>query len=183
MKYDTLQRKYKLAVCRTAYDKLQLLFLDWWNDFLTVDYFAEYYEVSRERAERIIAIGRTIHNRRTSRWTITPSLKLDTETVTDNGSNHPQRIWRKLCWLTANCYVDESRTDLNVIPSSINSHINSIGFNPSLTNFSLASSLIWFISERFPKGVSHLPIHIEDVKQTRKRVTEHLDREFTFQNN
>ena len=67
MNYDTLQRKYKLAVCRTAYDKLQLLFLDWWNDFLTVDYFAEYYEVSRERAERVIAAGRTIHNRRTSR--------------------------------------------------------------------------------------------------------------------
>mgnify|MGYP003655136285 CR=1 FL=1 len=71
MNYDTLQRKYKLTDCfegppRTAYDKLQLLFLDWWNDFLTVDVFAEYYEVSRERAERIIAIGRTIHNRRTS---------------------------------------------------------------------------------------------------------------------
>ena len=29
-------------------------------------------------------------------------------------------------------------------------------------------------SERLPKGVSHLPMHIEDVKQTRKRATEHL---------
>ena len=73
MNYQKLQRKYQLgprrkaAEVRTVYDKLQLLFLDWWNDFLTVEYFAEYYEVSRQRAERVIAAGRKIHNRRVAR--------------------------------------------------------------------------------------------------------------------
>ena len=46
-------------------DTLQLAYLDWLNDFLSVGGFASYYGLSTERAERIIKAGRAIHIRRT----------------------------------------------------------------------------------------------------------------------
>ena len=38
------------------------MFRDWFNNFLTVACFADYYGISESRAERIIDTGRKIHN-------------------------------------------------------------------------------------------------------------------------
>lgn len=40
------------------------LFLSYFNDFLTVDNFAEYYGLTRERALHIIRYGQAAHNRK-----------------------------------------------------------------------------------------------------------------------
>ena len=39
------------------------MFLDFWNDFLTIEGFADYYWMSDKRAETIITIGRRIYNK------------------------------------------------------------------------------------------------------------------------
>jgi hypothetical protein len=48
--------------------KLMDLYLDWVNNFLTVERFAEYYELSLERAHRVINLGRTLHEKRVEKW-------------------------------------------------------------------------------------------------------------------
>ena len=40
------------------------MFLDWFNNFLTVQAFADYYGISRWRALRVIELGRLLHNRK-----------------------------------------------------------------------------------------------------------------------
>jgi len=42
----------------TAY---KMMFLDWFNNFLTIERFAEYYGYSIQQARRVIAKGRTLH--------------------------------------------------------------------------------------------------------------------------
>ena len=42
---------------------LHALYLSWFNDFLSIEYFAEYYNLSLEQAIRCIDIGRRIHNK------------------------------------------------------------------------------------------------------------------------
>ncbi len=42
--------------------KVERLFLIWLNDFLTVNCFAEYLGISKEKAIRIIRIGHKINN-------------------------------------------------------------------------------------------------------------------------
>jgi hypothetical protein len=42
-------------------DKIHAMYLDWCNNFITVSRFAEYYSVSEAKANRIIEVGRTIH--------------------------------------------------------------------------------------------------------------------------
>jgi hypothetical protein len=37
--------------------KIENMYLDWFNNFLTIDEFADYYEISRFKALRIISIG------------------------------------------------------------------------------------------------------------------------------
>ena len=37
------------------------LYLDWFNNFLTIERFAEYYEISVKHARRVICKGRVIH--------------------------------------------------------------------------------------------------------------------------
>jgi hypothetical protein len=37
-------------------------FLDWYSNFLTVDYFAEYYGMSEQTARHIIYKGRLLYN-------------------------------------------------------------------------------------------------------------------------
>jgi hypothetical protein len=37
--------------------KIENMYLDWLNNFLTIDAFADYYEISRFKALRIISIG------------------------------------------------------------------------------------------------------------------------------
>ena len=45
-------------------DSLQEMYLDWFNNFLTIKRFAEWYAISEERAVVIINVGRKIHNQR-----------------------------------------------------------------------------------------------------------------------
>jgi len=39
----------------------QTLFLSWINDFLTLERFAEYYDLDTEQARAVISEGRAIH--------------------------------------------------------------------------------------------------------------------------
>ena len=48
----------------SVYEKLQNLYLDWRNSFLTRERFAEWCEITEDRAIRIIELGRKIHERR-----------------------------------------------------------------------------------------------------------------------
>ena len=41
-------------------DKFVTMYLDWVNNFLTVECFAEYYQISVDDAQKIIDIGRSI---------------------------------------------------------------------------------------------------------------------------
>ena len=43
--------------------KLRGLFLDWFNNFLSVERFAEYYQLGIEDAKRVIELGRTLHEK------------------------------------------------------------------------------------------------------------------------
>jgi hypothetical protein len=45
-------------------NKLETLYLDWFNNFLTVERFAEYYEMPVAKAQRVIRIGRCLNHRR-----------------------------------------------------------------------------------------------------------------------
>jgi hypothetical protein len=46
-----------------AYDKYEELYLDYVNDFLTVERFANYYGMSKEYANHVIEIGRKLNNK------------------------------------------------------------------------------------------------------------------------
>lgn len=48
----------------SVYEKLQNLYLDWLNNFLTRERFASWYDITEERGNRIIELGRKVHNRR-----------------------------------------------------------------------------------------------------------------------
>ena len=39
-------------------DLVERLYLDWFNNFLTIERFAEYYNMTVEQAEKIIKVGR-----------------------------------------------------------------------------------------------------------------------------
>ena len=41
--------------------KLITLFLDYFNNFLTVERFASYHGMSEEKARRVICLGRKLH--------------------------------------------------------------------------------------------------------------------------
>jgi hypothetical protein len=45
----------------TMKKKLQNLFLDYFNNFLSVEGFASYYGFEVEKAKRVIELGRKIH--------------------------------------------------------------------------------------------------------------------------
>jgi hypothetical protein len=45
-------------------DKLQALYLEWVNQWLTVPAIADYYGVTVERMERLINVGRRVHESR-----------------------------------------------------------------------------------------------------------------------
>jgi hypothetical protein len=47
--------------------KLADLFLDYFNNFLTVDRFAEYYGLEPRVASRVIQWGRKLHEKRAER--------------------------------------------------------------------------------------------------------------------
>tara|TARA_R110002012_G_scaffold106399_1_gene247670 strand:- start:1843 stop:2001 length:159 start_codon:yes stop_codon:yes gene_type:complete len=41
-------------------EEIQEMYLDYFNNFLTVGVFAEHYGISKEQAEGIISLGRTL---------------------------------------------------------------------------------------------------------------------------
>jgi hypothetical protein len=45
-------------------NKLETAYIEWFNDFLTIGGYADYYHISDERAERIISLGRKLNHRR-----------------------------------------------------------------------------------------------------------------------
>ena len=49
-----------MGLCAMKHDPAAL-FRDYFNNFLTVACFAEYYELTPEEAENVITIGRKLH--------------------------------------------------------------------------------------------------------------------------
>ena len=47
----------KREICRK-------LFIEWFNNYLTMEVFAEHYDMRITQAERAIKLGRILHNRR-----------------------------------------------------------------------------------------------------------------------
>ena len=47
-------------------DALQAIYLDWWDNFLSVERFAEYYGLSGQAAQELIQVARRVHNDRTN---------------------------------------------------------------------------------------------------------------------
>ena len=48
-------------------DYFQEMYLDWFNNFLTIERFAEWYAISEEKASSIISTGRNIHHHRVNK--------------------------------------------------------------------------------------------------------------------
>ena len=46
-----------------ALEQLELLYLDWFNNFLSVKKFAEFYGMSEDKAIILIDMGRVINNK------------------------------------------------------------------------------------------------------------------------
>jgi hypothetical protein len=56
----------------TNRQKIEALYIDWVNNFLTVPRFAEYYGLTEEQAHRVINTGRALNHRRptlSDHWT------------------------------------------------------------------------------------------------------------------
>ena len=50
---------------KAAYDDyLDFLFMDWFNNFLTLDRYADYYGLEKDQAHAVIEAGRKIHDDR-----------------------------------------------------------------------------------------------------------------------
>lgn len=50
-----------MQVTRTK-QKLIKMFREYWNDYLTIDTYAQAYGISKEKMYRIINLGRILHN-------------------------------------------------------------------------------------------------------------------------
>jgi len=48
----------------TTRDKLRKHFRDWWNDYLTIQQYADDHGWTRDYCYRVINVGRKLHNRR-----------------------------------------------------------------------------------------------------------------------
>ena len=48
------------AQFKKIHDRIILMYLDYWNNFLTVDSFAQYYNIDRQKALNIIARGKKL---------------------------------------------------------------------------------------------------------------------------
>lgn len=53
-----------------AVDDFVDMYLDWVNNFLTIEVFAEHYDITIEKANRVINIGRKVHEGRTTMGTM-----------------------------------------------------------------------------------------------------------------
>lgn len=47
----------------------QNMYLDWWNNFVTLEGFARYHGMTLEKANNVIKTGRKVHNTRTGNTT------------------------------------------------------------------------------------------------------------------
>lgn len=61
---DTSNLQEFVNVEKMNKENIERLFLEWFNNFLTVSYFAEYHGFTIEKSERIINIGRRLNHRR-----------------------------------------------------------------------------------------------------------------------
>ena len=52
----------KMREVNTALYKIETLYLDWINNFLTVKKFAEFYGITEKKALMLIDIGKAINN-------------------------------------------------------------------------------------------------------------------------
>jgi len=43
-------------------EQLQKIYLDWFNNFLSIRVFSQYYGISEESAIKLIDVGREVHN-------------------------------------------------------------------------------------------------------------------------
>ena len=50
------------AQFKKVHDRIILMYLDYWNNFLTVDKFAEHYGIDRKKATNIISRGHKLYN-------------------------------------------------------------------------------------------------------------------------
>ena len=50
------------AQFKKIHDRIILMYLDYWNTFLTVDKFAEQYNIDKNKANNIIERGRELFN-------------------------------------------------------------------------------------------------------------------------
>ena len=50
------------AQFKKVQDRIILMYLDYWNNFLTIDSFANYYNIDRQKALDIISRGNKLYN-------------------------------------------------------------------------------------------------------------------------
>lgn len=67
---DDMKRRVALLLSNKPYNRLKSdrglyaeYFRDWFNNFLTVERFAEYYRMSKASANRVLEAGRIIHEK------------------------------------------------------------------------------------------------------------------------
>lgn len=60
LNYGGEDKEYKAALD----DHLHFIFIDWFDNFLTVEGFAEYYGLEVEQAKKAIEAGQQIHDKR-----------------------------------------------------------------------------------------------------------------------
>lgn len=64
MTQELYSEKYLEELVEQSATTFQDIYLEWWNDWLTLGGFAAYYDMSVEQANRTISIGRKIHEQR-----------------------------------------------------------------------------------------------------------------------
>lgn len=55
-----------VAITDNSRDYLQAIYLDWVNNFLSVEGFASYYSLTHEEAKTLIIVAQRVHDERTS---------------------------------------------------------------------------------------------------------------------
>lgn len=48
-------------------DSCQELYLSYFNDFLTIEVFAKYYNLNLDQAKNVLTLGKAVHERKTSK--------------------------------------------------------------------------------------------------------------------
>ena len=56
--------RFKMREINISLYKLEVLYLDYFNNFLTVEKFAEFYGMTTNKALKLIELGRKINNER-----------------------------------------------------------------------------------------------------------------------